>query len=138
MINFLFRGFQPVPDGSDTFLDKGINDKSKEKGVWVYGDLITQRLSGVFIEYKDAENQHHLVNVLPESVGVYINKKDKNGNKIFTGQYIVSNDALDSNELYQVSFSKGEGMFKFYKPSNFYWYNISDLLSEFIEVVEGT
>ena len=79
----LFRGFHKDKNGKETIYING----QVIKGKWVYGSLIklesvldsTKYYYYIDDEYGDRDE------VIPETVGQYINRLDKNDNKIFEG-----------------------------------------------------
>ena len=76
---------------------------SEDRQKWVYGNYFKMRnIHFIGKEYLDPHSEVH-----PDSIGIYINKNDKNGNKIFCGcngaKYgsdIIKDDYLDGNIQY--------------------------------------
>ena len=81
MREILFRGFHPDENGSKTITLNG----KKIKGEWIEGGYIPNSSTMVTAtEERKGILKFKYSLIYPETVGLYIGKNDKNGNKIFT------------------------------------------------------
>lgn len=79
----------------------------KRKGVgneWIYGDLNHIDGSVYIFDRNNTYNSPDWYEVIPETVGQYINKLDKNGSKIFDGSIIKAKiiDVIHPQDLHKL------------------------------------
>lgn len=77
--------------------------KSIDNGEWVYGDLLIQKNSRqCLIRTYDTELQEYVFHeVSPETVGQYIEFKDRNEKEIYEGDIIKTNDGMVCEVVYE-------------------------------------
>ncbi len=62
---------------------------------YVYGMFCKQKIGNLFLpciqvlKESDYEDYLDYYEIIPESIGMYFGKKDKNGFKIYTGDYVI-------------------------------------------------
>lgn len=99
MREILFRGFHPC-DGPDTI----VVDGEKVKGRWVEGYFYMVSNQG-FIMHGPADDANSICEVLPSTVGQYINV-DCFGTKVFEHDVIAVED--EQGEIYRFCVAFGE------------------------------
>ena len=118
------------------FLFRGISTIS---GKWVYGSLITT-MDNTFIlecdetiEFKDWRSDINTYRVKPETVGQYIERKDKFGKKIFEGDIVKA--TIDGKNMNGIVVSDPE-THTFYNAwvDDDSYYDPLDYRDEFIEI----
>lgn len=76
--------------------------RGKEKSViwtgkWIYWNIFGKRLLGIWQE-KVSDRIIDINDIDPDTIGIYINEKDKNGKEVFSGDIVkpyVNNDPLE-------------------------------------------
>lgn len=101
-------------------------DPSQHGFEFVYGDLDTLLVEGVILIFtKDRE----YVEVIPETVGQFINKKDKNGVDIYEDDILDLGEAVNGERLFIVKWNPHELRFSAVYNSNkdrYYEYNLKE------------
>ena len=77
-----------------------------EDGEWRCGGVLQNEGYSAIIEYSDYHHWHKFVEVIPETVGQYTGLTDKNGKKIFEGDYWIDTD--DDYVVLVVEFRNGQ------------------------------
>ena len=91
--------------------------KAINTGEWVKGDLIqwdNRRFIFFMPDYSNLQwlkdeifNAETLIEVLPDSVGQYIDLKDKDGVEIYEGDIYKIFDETKENKIYEILFKEG-------------------------------
>lgn len=99
---------------------------------WVYGSFVKEMYNSYIVECVD-QTRYALSNisVLPESVGQYTGLTDKNGTKIFEGDWIKSAPGYTS----VVEFKDGSFISKYSHPEDGEELILTDLNIEGVEIV---
>lgn len=115
MREILFRGFHPDENGPQEITLDGI----KIKGRWVQGDfchpchIVCEEIGDSVLGTNDVVFSDY--DVLPETVGQYINLDDCDGQKIFDGDVV---DICANDEIGEIEYDDDEAKFVVRRDGN--------------------
>lgn len=132
MRNYIFRGFHPDESGSKTITLNG----KKIKGEWVYGayDFNKEHKRG-FIVCVGIDNLGpiaYIQEVIPETVGQYIGKDDKNDKTIFEGDIVQSEEYQQGDEIGVVVYDSNDCTYWVHSEEYDWWLTLNEIELEVI------
>lgn len=132
MREILFRGFHPDENGSKTITLNG----KKIKGKWVFGayDFNKEHKQG-FIICVGIDNVGpiaYIQEVIPETVGQFTGLTDKNGNKIFEGDIVQSEEYQQGDEVGEVVYDSKDCTYWVHSEKYGWWQTMNEIEMEVI------